>query len=66
MGAIGDAAALPVLRKYLTHSNKAISETCEIALDKVVWDNSEEGKSAEPKCVFELLSSPFSAFLCGY
>ncbi|GAA5929144.1 hypothetical protein JCM10213_004995 [Rhodosporidiobolus nylandii] len=48
MGAIGDAAALPVLRKYLTHANKAISETCEIALDKVVWDNSEEGKKAEP------------------
>ncbi|GAA6000879.1 hypothetical protein JCM10207_004703 [Rhodosporidiobolus poonsookiae] len=48
MGAIGDAAALPILKKYLTHENPAISETCEIALDKVVWDNSDEGKKAEP------------------
>ncbi|GAA6030031.1 hypothetical protein JCM8097_009223 [Rhodosporidiobolus ruineniae] len=47
MGAIGDAAALPILEKYLTHPNKTISETCEIALDKVKWDNSEEGKNAE-------------------
>ncbi|GAA5974107.1 hypothetical protein JCM11641_003438 [Rhodosporidiobolus odoratus] len=48
MGAIGDEAALPVLRKYLKHDLAAIRETCEIALDKVLWDNSEEGKKSEP------------------
>ncbi|GAA5852684.1 hypothetical protein JCM9279_004953 [Rhodotorula babjevae] len=44
MGAIGCDEALPVLRKYLEHPNPAIRETCEIALDKVVFDNSPEGK----------------------
>ncbi|GAA6050514.1 hypothetical protein JCM3770_005578 [Rhodotorula araucariae] len=44
MGAIGSDTALPVLRKYLDHPNPAIRETCEIALDKIVFDNSDEGK----------------------
>ncbi|GAA5943970.1 hypothetical protein JCM3775_004726 [Rhodotorula graminis] len=44
MGAIGCDEALPVLRKYLSHPNPAIRETCEIALDKVVFDNSDEGR----------------------
>ncbi|GAA5886227.1 hypothetical protein JCM5296_003527 [Sporobolomyces johnsonii] len=48
MGAIGDEAALPVLRKHLTHENPAIRETCEIAVDKIEYDNSEEGRKAEP------------------
>lgn len=51
MGAIGDEAALPVLRIHLTHENPAIRETCEIAVDKIEYDNSEEGRKAEPKCV---------------
>jgi deoxyhypusine monooxygenase len=49
MGAIGSEEALPALRKYLKHENPAIRETCEIAVDKIVFDNSEEGKKAEPK-----------------
>ncbi|GAA5850786.1 hypothetical protein JCM8547_009090 [Rhodosporidiobolus lusitaniae] len=48
MGAIGDPAALPVLQKFLHHPVKAISETCEIALDLVKWENSDEGKKAQP------------------
>ncbi|BGP00823.1 Deoxyhypusine hydroxylase [Rhodotorula toruloides] len=48
MGAIGSEEALPALRKYLKHENPAIRETCEIAVDKIVFDNSEEGKKAEP------------------
>ncbi|GEM09364.1 deoxyhypusine monooxygenase [Rhodotorula toruloides] len=48
MGAIGSVEALPALRKYLKHENPAIRETCEIAVDKIVFDNSEEGKKAEP------------------
>ncbi|GAA5996906.1 deoxyhypusine monooxygenase [Rhodotorula paludigena] len=44
MGAIGSDEALPSLRKFLTHDNPAIRETCEIALDKIVFDNSDEGK----------------------
>ncbi|GAA5959782.1 hypothetical protein JCM8115_004855 [Rhodotorula mucilaginosa] len=48
MGAIGSDDALPVLRKYLKHDNAAIRETCEIAVDKIVFDNSDAGKAAEP------------------
>lgn len=49
MGAIGSDEALPVLRKYLKHDNAAIRETCEIAVDKIVFDNSDAGKTAGPK-----------------
>lgn len=49
MGAIGSDDALPVLRKYLKHDNAAIRETCEIAVDKIVFDNSDAGQAAEPK-----------------
>lgn len=49
MGAIGSDEALPVLRKYLEHENAAIRETCEIAVDKIEFDNSDAGKAAEPK-----------------
>ncbi|POY73519.1 hypothetical protein BMF94_3456 [Rhodotorula taiwanensis] len=48
MGAIGSDEALPVLRKYLKHDNAAIRETCEIAVDKIVFDNSDAGKTAGP------------------
>ncbi|KDE02806.1 deoxyhypusine hydroxylase [Microbotryum lychnidis-dioicae p1A1 Lamole] len=44
MGAISDLSSLPVLKKYLTHPIAAIRETAEIALAKIEWDNSEEGK----------------------
>ncbi|GAA6022725.1 hypothetical protein JCM8202_002751 [Rhodotorula sphaerocarpa] len=48
MGAIGSDDALPTLRKYLKHDNAAIRETCEIAVDKIVFDNSDAGQAAEP------------------
>ena len=44
MGAIGHPDALDVLREYLNHDEAAIRETCEIAVDKIVFDNSEQGK----------------------
>lgn len=44
MGAIGDEAALEVLKEHLHHEEAAIRETCEIAVDKIEFDNSEQGK----------------------
>lgn len=44
MGAIGDSSALEVLRDHLNHPEAAIRETCEIAVDKIEFDNSETGK----------------------
>ncbi|GAA5978297.1 hypothetical protein JCM5350_002256 [Sporobolomyces pararoseus] len=44
MGAIGDSSALEVLNEHLNHPEAAIRETCEIAIDKIKFDNSEQGK----------------------
>lgn len=49
MGAISDPASLPVLRKYLNHDNVSIRETAEIAVAKIEFDNSPEGKKQAPK-----------------
>ena len=35
---------MPILRKYLSDPSVAVAETCEIAVDKILWDNSKEGK----------------------
>ncbi|EPQ54583.1 ARM repeat-containing protein [Gloeophyllum trabeum ATCC 11539] len=44
MGAISSTASLPVLEKYATDPERSVRETCEIAIDKIRWDNSEEGQ----------------------
>ncbi|PCH39976.1 MFBC-like protein [Wolfiporia cocos MD-104 SS10] len=44
MGAISSTASIPLLQKYLTDSNRSVRETCEIALAKIDWDNSDEGR----------------------
>lgn len=44
MGAISAASSIPVLRQYTTHADRDVRETCEIALAKIEWDHSEEGK----------------------
>lgn len=45
MGAISDLGSLDVLRKYAGHQDRSIRETCEIAIAKIEWDNSPEGKA---------------------
>lgn len=44
MGAISSTASVPILREYLSDPNRSVRETCEIALAKIDWDNSEEGR----------------------
>ncbi len=44
MGAISSASSVPILETYLNHSNRTVRETCEIALAKIKWDNSEDGQ----------------------
>ncbi|TFK52463.1 ARM repeat-containing protein [Heliocybe sulcata] len=44
MGAISSTASIPLLRKYIDDPERSVRETCEIALDKIQWDNSEEGQ----------------------
>ena len=57
MGAISSEFSIPVLKRYLDDPNRSVRETCEIALAKIEWDNSPEGKShnsaptLEERCV---------------
>ncbi|KAJ7505200.1 armadillo-type protein [Mycena galericulata] len=44
MGAISASASLPILQQYLADPNRSVRETCEIAIAKIEWDNSDEGK----------------------
>ncbi|KAF4617701.1 hypothetical protein D9613_005813 [Agrocybe pediades] len=44
MGAISDLSSVPVLKEFAKDSERSVRETCEIAVDKIEWDNSEEGK----------------------
>lgn len=44
IGAISSESSLPVLQKYLNDPERTVRETCEIAIDKIKWDNSEEGQ----------------------
>lgn len=44
MGAISSESAIPVLKRFASDVNRDVRETCEIALAKIEWDNSEEGR----------------------
>ena len=44
MGAISSESSIPVLKQYLNDPNRSVRETCEIALAKIEWDNSPEGR----------------------
>lgn len=44
MGAISAEASIPVLQRYANDANRSVRETVEIALDKIKWDHSEEGR----------------------
>lgn len=44
MGAMSDPSSIPVLKKFLTDPARCVRETCEIAISKIDWDNSEEGR----------------------
>lgn len=44
LGALGNAESLSVLQKYLNREGEDVSvkETCEIAIDRIEWENSEQ------------------------
>ncbi|KAI0926845.1 deoxyhypusine hydroxylase [Taiwanofungus camphoratus] len=44
MGAISSRSSVPVLQRYLSDPERSVRETCEIALAKIDWDNSDEGR----------------------
>ncbi|KIY45658.1 MFBC-like protein [Fistulina hepatica ATCC 64428] len=44
MGAISSTSSLPILKKYLADPERAVSETCELAIARINWDQSEEAQ----------------------
>ena len=46
MGAISKEESLPILKEFLHDPYREVRETCEIALAKVQWDNTEDGRRA--------------------
>jgi|SRR5258706_12964971 len=66
MGAISSAQSIPTLKEFLNDERQEVRETCEIALAKVEWDNSEDGKDETPKSQEEnswVYQSPTSDFI---
>lgn len=49
LGAISSESSLPTLRAYLDDPAREVRETCEIAVGKIVFDHSPEGKARQPK-----------------
>ncbi|SOV08475.1 Deoxyhypusine hydroxylase [Ustilago sp. UG-2017a] len=45
MGAISDPSVLPLLEQYCKDSDVSVRETCELAISKITFDNSAEGKA---------------------
>ncbi|WOO81218.1 Deoxyhypusine hydroxylase [Vanrija pseudolonga] len=48
LGAISDINSLPTLERYLDDPAREVRETCEIAVDKIKFDHSDEGKARQP------------------
>ncbi|KAN0063171.1 deoxyhypusine hydroxylase [Thecaphora frezii] len=44
MGAISDPSVLDILNQYKSDSDVSVRETCELAISKIEFDNSPEGK----------------------
>jgi deoxyhypusine monooxygenase len=49
MGAIASVQSIPILKEFLNDERQEVRETCQIALAKVEWDNSEESKDETTK-----------------
>lgn len=68
LGAIGHDSQLDILREYRDRKgeNVAVKETCEIAIDRIEWENSEERKAEKlrARCVhFGLLLANNGAYM---
>lgn len=47
LGAIGDMASIPVLKKYLDDEEKVVSQTCELAIEKILYEESLRNKAVD-------------------
>ena len=49
LGALSSEGSLPLLRRYLKDPSREVRETCEVAIGKIEFDTTEEGKSRKTK-----------------
>ena len=49
LGALSSEESLPLLRIYLKDPSREVRETCEVAVGKIEFDHSEEGKRRRQK-----------------
>lgn len=45
LGAIGSLESLPILEKYLKDENESVVDTCELAIDKIKYENDPKNKA---------------------
>lgn len=61
LGALGYAESLEILKRLRDDENEVdiVRETCDIAVDRIVWENSEQRKAEKlkPRCVHSLETS---------
>ena len=58
LGALGDAQSLQVLREFRDREGEevVVKETCEIAIDRIEWETSEQRKQEKLKQRFDARS----------
>ncbi|KDN62305.1 putative deoxyhypusine hydroxylase [Colletotrichum sublineola] len=58
LGALGDAGQLDILREFRDRKGEdvCITETCEIAIDRIEWENSEQRKLEKLRKRYEALA----------
>lgn len=61
LGAISATTSIPLLQKYLNDADRSVRETCEIALEKLKWDDSEEGRDHWERATAESSVSFFAS-----
>ena len=49
LAAIADPEVLPLLREFISDPVQEVSDTCKIAVQKLEWEQSDDGKSEKDK-----------------
>ncbi|KAK9764243.1 deoxyhypusine hydroxylase [Basidiobolus ranarum] len=52
MGAISDPSAIEILERYLDDPEKAVSETCELAIAKIKYDQEQKAEAPEVQSAY--------------
>jgi len=64
LGALGQSSCLALLEKYLHDESQVVRETCELAVDRIQWQNSQASKQEvlQPRYITHRFYAHFSAY----